>query len=68
MTHSTLQRIDGIGPAKARKLLAAMPLGALRRASVEELLAVRGISRADAEAIYAYYHKTQTPDKQGENA
>lgn len=68
MTHSTLQRIDGIGPAKARKLLAAMPLGALRRASVEELLAVRGISRADAEAIYAYYHKTQPPDKQGENA
>lgn len=55
--HSTLERIEGIGPAKARRLLAAMPLGELRRADEATLAAIRGISEADAKAIYAYFHK-----------
>ncbi len=53
--HSSLENISGIGPAKARALLAAMPLGKIRTASAEELCAVRGISQADAKAIHDYF-------------
>ena len=60
MRHSTLEKIDGIGPAKARAWLAAMPLSMIRVASKEELLAVRGISEKDAENIYTYYKKYRT--------
>ena len=57
MTHSTLEKINGIGPKKAKLLLSAMPLGKIRASSVEELLAIRGISEKDAKNIYEYYHK-----------
>lgn len=57
LTHSSLEKIDGIGPAKAKRLLSAMPLGKIRGATVEELSAVSGISRGDAERIYEYYHE-----------
>ena len=55
MTTSSLEKIDGIGPAKARALLSAMPLGKIRQASVEELSEVKGIGNADAERIYEYF-------------
>lgn len=55
MTHSTLEKIPGIGPAKAKKLLAALPLSKIRVASEEELRAVRGIGEEDARAIVTYY-------------
>ncbi len=55
LTHSSLEKIDGIGPAKAKKLLSVMPLGKIREASVDELEAVSGISSADAERIHAYF-------------
>ena len=55
MTHSTLEKIEGIGPAKAKALLAAMPLGKIRTATVEELMAVKGIGRSDAERIVGYF-------------
>lgn len=55
---SSLEKIKGIGSAKAKKLLAHFgTLSAIREASVEQLSAVRGITGADAESIYAYYHK-----------
>lgn len=57
LTHSTLEKIDGIGPAKAKKLLSAMPIGKVRMASVEELMGVPGISQKDAQNIKAYYEK-----------
>jgi excinuclease ABC subunit C len=56
LTHSSLEKIEGIGPAKAKKLLSAMPLGKIREATTEELSEISGISRADAERIYKYYH------------
>ncbi len=57
LTTSTLTRIDGIGQAKAKTLLSAFGgITAVKRASVEELARVKGISRKDAQAIYAYYH------------
>ena len=57
LTTSTLERIKGIGPKKARTLLAAMPISKIKTASVEDLKAVKGISEADALAIYEYYNK-----------
>ncbi len=57
LTTSTLTRINGIGPAKAKKLLAHLGgLARVKTASVEELSAVSGISHTDAENIYKYYH------------
>ena len=57
LTHSVLERVEGIGPAKAKALLSAMPLGKIKTASVEEISAVKGVSQKDAEAIYGYFHK-----------
>ena len=55
LTRSVLEKIEGIGPAKARALLSAMPLGKIKTASVDELAGVRGIGAADAERIYKYF-------------
>ena len=57
LTHSTLEKIEGIGSAKAKKLLSAMPLGKIRKASIEELSAIAGISERDAKNIVEYYLK-----------
>ncbi|MBQ4070840.1 MAG: excinuclease ABC subunit UvrC [Clostridia bacterium] len=57
MTTSSLEKIEGIGPKKARALLSAMPLAKIKNATTEELAAVRGIGRTDAKRIYEYYHK-----------
>ena len=59
LVHSSLEKIEGIGPKKARLLLDAMPLAKIRSASVKELAAVRGISATDANKIYEYYHKSK---------
>ena len=61
LTTSTLTEIPGIGEGKAKKLLLAFDgMGAIQEASVERLAAVNGISKRDAEAIYAYYHKQES--------
>ena len=57
LRHSVLERIEGIGPAKARALLGAMTLSKIKEASIDELAAVKGVSRADAERIREYYDK-----------
>ena len=59
MTTSTLEKIKGIGPKKARLLLSAMPLARIKNASKTELLSVKGIGESDAENIYSYYHKNK---------
>ena len=56
LTHSSLERIQGIGPAKAKKLLAAYSYTQIKAASVEMLLGVKGISEGDAEAIFRHFH------------
>ncbi len=63
MTHSTLEKIEGIGPAKARALLAAMPLGRIRTATVDELMTVRGIGRVDADRIAEYFKEKRGKKK-----
>jgi len=57
MTTSSLEKIDGIGPKKARALLAAMPLAKIKNATVDELAAIKGIGERDAKNIYDYYRK-----------
>ncbi len=57
LKHSSLEKIEGIGPQKAKKLLGAMgTLSAIKNASAKEIEAISGISRADALRIYRYYH------------
>ena len=63
MTHSSLEKIEDIGPAKAKALLAAMPLGKIRTASVSELAAVKGIGVGDAERIAKYFEEKRGKKK-----
>ena len=58
LTKSSLERIEGIGPKKAKLLLGAMPFRELKAAEVDRIASVKGISRKDAERIYAHFHKS----------
>jgi len=56
--HSILEKISGIGSEKAKKLNAAFGgLRGIKAASVEDIAKVKGISEADAEAVYNYFQK-----------
>ncbi len=58
LRHSSLEKIEGIGPSKAQKLLSAFgTLGAVKSASAEDIAKVKGISESDARAVYNYFHK-----------
>ena len=58
---SVLTRIRGIGPQKAKRLLAAFGgMGALKKADVDAIAAVSGISRRDAEAVWQDLHPQKT--------
>ena len=60
LSKSVLTRIPGIGQAKAKKILAAFGgLAAVKKAKLEELYGVKGISKKDAETVYHYYHQTE---------
>ncbi len=53
---SSLEKIEGVGPAKAKALLAHFKsLSAVRNASEEELIQVKGISRTLAKSIIDYF-------------
>ncbi len=52
----SLTRIDGIGPARAKVLLQEFrTIGAIKKASVDELAAVKGMTRSAAQAIYDHF-------------
>ena len=52
---SILENVSGIGSEKAKKLNAAFGgLRGLKKASVEEITAVKGISQSDAKAVFEY--------------
>ena len=58
LKHSSLEKIQGIGPTKAKKLLTSMgTLSAIKQASITDIKAVNGISDTDAYNIYSYFHK-----------
>lgn len=54
---SILEELPGIGPAKKRSLLKHLgSLRAVRGAEVAQLEAVPGVSPADAETVYRFFH------------
>lgn len=54
---SSLEEIEGLGPARRRALLTAFGgLPAVKRASVDELAKIEGVNRPLAERIYAHFH------------
>jgi excinuclease ABC subunit C len=54
---SALEAIEGLGPVKRRTLLKQLGgLAQVRRAGVDDLARVPGISRPLAERIYAHFH------------
>ncbi|MBR4770355.1 MAG: excinuclease ABC subunit UvrC [Clostridia bacterium] len=56
LTRSSLEKIPGIGPAKAKRLLAAFgSLRALTAAKEDAIAAVGGISKRDANAVAEYF-------------
>ena len=58
MKHSSLEKIQGIGPSKAKKLLASFgTLAALKNASESEISAVKGISADDAHNVFEYFRE-----------
>ena len=62
---STLTKIDGIGQAKAKKLLAHFGgLAGVKAASCEELCGVSGIGMRDAMAIRTYFDN-KTKNREG---
>lgn len=55
--QSTLEGIEGIGPKRRRELIRYFGgIQEIRKASVEEIAKVRGISKALAETIYTALH------------
>lgn len=60
MRTSSLEKIEGIGPAKAKKLLSHFKsLSSLKAASKDEISAIKGISLTDAEKVFAHFNKKQ---------
>ncbi|MBE6686973.1 MAG: excinuclease ABC subunit UvrC [Ruminococcaceae bacterium] len=58
LTRSSLEKIDGIGPTKAKNLLSHFKsISKIKEASIEELASVKGISESNAGSIYEYYQK-----------
>ncbi len=56
LKRSTLQNISGIGPTKAKSLLSTFGgLNGVKNASYDELCAVKGISKKDAENILNHF-------------
>lgn len=56
LTTSSLEKIPGIGSAKAKKLLAKFgSIKRIREATVKEIAAVQGVTQRDAEAIAAFF-------------
>ena len=62
LTHSSLEKIDGIGPKKAQRLLSVRSYTEIKRATLEELLSIPHLSRRDAEAIFHYFHQDEGSD------
>lgn len=58
LKRSSLENISGIGPNKAKKLLAAFgTLSAMKNASESEISAIKGISASDARNVYEYFRR-----------
>lgn len=67
--HSSLEDIEGIGKAKAALILKHFKtLAAVKRATTEELMQVKGVSRAVAENIVSHYAQDARSANKEKNA
>lgn len=58
ITHSSLEKIPGIGQSKAKNLMSHFKtVGAIKNASVDELKQANGISEKNALDIYDYFRR-----------
>ena len=58
LKKSSLEKIDGIGPVKARTILAHFKtIAALKNATPEQIEKVSGISKKDAQKIFKYFEE-----------
>ena len=54
---SSLEKIKGVGPAKAKILLSSFgSLAAVKKATIEELAAIKGIDSSAAANVYEYFN------------
>jgi len=61
---STLEKIDGIGPAKAKAILKHFKtVTAVKNAGIDELTQAPSVSRKNAEKIYEYFHGNKSEVK-----
>ncbi len=59
----TLEGIEGIGPARRKELLTTFSsLRAIEQASLEDIMNVKGITKAVAEAVFNHFHKEGNTD------
>ena len=63
LTHSSLEKISGIGPKKAKLLLGAMSLSEIRSADATTLAKIKGISDTDAKRIYEHFKNVKDGKK-----
>lgn len=65
---SSFEKIPGVGPKKAKALLAASADIDVKTASAEELAAIPGINKTDAENIFRYFRgsKESKESEEGE--
>ncbi len=63
--RSSLSNIPGVGEKKAGILMKHFKtLSAIKKASAEEISALKGISKKDGENIFSYYHKKNDLEKE----
>jgi excinuclease ABC subunit C len=61
--HSTLDDIEGVGPARRKALIHHFgTLKALREATLEQIETVPGVPRAIAESVHAFLHTDESPN------
>lgn len=67
LKRSSLEEIDGIGPAKAKALLSHFrSLAAIKSADRDSLMSVPGITSANADAILEAFEKDKAPPKEND--
>jgi excinuclease ABC subunit C len=58
LKRSSLEKVDGIGPAKAKAILAHFKtISALKDASIEDIEKVNGIGNKDAVKIFEFFRE-----------
>ena len=56
--HSTLERVKGIGAVKAKNLLSTFGgLSEIKKANIDDIASVKGITSVDAINIYKFFNK-----------